>query len=58
MWTAYFHLCLLPYFDMQRQNNKLKHAKKKIKIPIFGECEYNGEVDENGACHGIGTASY
>ena len=54
--TAYFHLCILPHLDMQRQNNKLKHAKKKIKID-GRDAEYEGEVDENGACAGIGTAT-
>ena len=30
--TAYTHLCILPYLDMLRQNNKLKQAKKKMKL--------------------------
>ena len=28
--TAYIHLWLLPHFDMLRQQNKLKHGKKKV----------------------------
>ena len=42
---------------MLRQQNKLKHGKKKIKIPGVGECDYDGEMDESGNCVGVGTAT-
>ena len=42
---------------MLRQQNKLKHGKKKIKL--FGEdADYDGEMDEKGDCVGVGTAIY
>ena len=54
--TGYFHLCILPNLDMLRQQNKLKHGKKKVKI--FGrDADYDGEMDENGDCVGVGTAT-
>ena len=55
--TAYIHLCFLPYLDMLRQQNKLKQGKKKVKVD--GEdADYEGEMDENGDCLGIGTATW
>ena len=55
--TGYFHLCILPYLGMLRQQNKLKHGKKKVKVDGF-DADYEGEIDENGDCVGVGTATY
>ena len=55
--TGYFHLHILPSLDMLRQQNKLKHGKKKINSYGFGNADYEGEMDENGDCVGIGTAA-
>ena len=56
--AGYLHLYLFPYLNMLRQQNKLKHGKKKIKISgVANECDYDGEMDENGDCVGLGTAT-
>ena len=34
-WMRYTHLYLLPYFDMLRQQNKLKHVTKKVKVDKY-----------------------
>ena len=54
--TEYFHFYILPYFDMLRQQNKLKYGKKKITID-GKKWYYHGEMDENGDCVGVGTAT-
>ena len=43
-WTEYFHLCILPHLDMLRQQNKLKHGKKKTKVGELA-ADYDGEMD-------------
>ena len=53
--TLYFHLHILPYLDMLRQQNKLKHGKKKV---FDGNADYDGEIDDNGDCTGVGTAAH
>ena len=55
--TGYFHLHILPYLEMLRQQNKLKHGKKKIIVDRWADCDYEGEMDENGDCVGVGTAT-
>ena len=55
----YFYLCILPYLDMLRQQNKLKHGNiKEVILPNLGECDYDGEMDESGNCVGLGTATH
>ena len=54
--SLYFHLCILPYLDMLRQQNKLKHGKKQVEL-FSNDADYEGEMDENGDCVGLGTAT-
>ena len=54
--AAYIHQWLQQYFDMLRQRNKLTHVKKRIQIDGKA-AEFDGEVDENGDCVGVGTAT-
>ena len=41
---------------MLRQHNKLKHGKKKVKVQGL-DADYDGEMDENRDCVGVGTAT-
>ena len=54
--TAYIHLCFLPYLDMLRQQNKLKQGKRKVEV-VGRDWDYEGEMDGNDDCVGLGTAT-
>ena len=54
--THYIHLWLLPYLHMLRQQGKLKKGKKEMILGFY-DVEYDGEMDENGACCGVGIVT-